>query len=419
MTMLALRSPTSLPDSQPSAGAIEVHRVPQITIHSFCDTPETLRALEVAVADRRMSRTHAQVHEGGISAAIDLYRNAATPDVLVIESPEEIGQFHLQLDRLSQVCDSGTKLIVIGRVNDIAFYRDLLARGVTEYVVAPVDPVSIIALVARLYRKSDASKLGRSLAFIGAKGGVGSSTIAHNVAATMARVYGSDVILADMDLPFGSADLDFGVNQAQGIADALNDANRLDDALLERLLTKCGEHLSVLTAPASLLRSHELDESVFEPLLDIALATVPFVVLDIPHVWTSWAEKTLIAADEVVITAEPDLTNLRNAKNLIDFLRQARPNDGPPRLVINQIGVPKRSEITADKFGAALQIEPIACIPFAPLMFSTAANNGRAIVDGEKSPIGKALAAIAQGVSGRAAAKTKRGRFDFGRLWGS
>ena len=419
MTALAVKPLADLP-GRPGLGGVETLRVPQITIHAFCDTPETIQALEAAVSDRRMSRAHAHAEKGGVLAAINFYRNAATPDVLVVESPEETADLHLQLERLAEVCDP-TKLILIGRINDIAFYRDLMARGVTEYLVAPVDPISIVALVARLYQKTDATKLGRRLAFIGAKGGAGSSTIAHNVAATIARVYASNVILADMDLPFGSADLDLGTGQARGIVEALEDASRLDDVLLERLLTKCGEHLSVLTAPASLSQSHDLVENAFEPLLDIAQATVPFVVLDMPHVWTSWVKKTLIAADEVVITAVPDLTNLRNAKNLIDFLRQARPNDGPPKLVINQVGVPKRSEITPDKFAAALQTDPIACIPFAPQTFSTAANEGRVITDmSGKSAAGKAFAAIAQVISGRGRVKgTHQGRFAFARLWRS
>src|SRR5690606_235309 len=140
------------------------------------------------------------------------------------------------------------------------------------------------------------------------------STIAHNVAWTMARSFGSDVILADLDLPFGTAGLDFNLDPAQGIADAVFGADRLDEVLLDRLLAKCEDHLSLLAAPAALEKVYDFAEPAFDPVLEIVQGNVPSVVLDVPHLWTGWARKTLVAADQVVITAVPDLANLRNAK---------------------------------------------------------------------------------------------------------
>ncbi len=407
------------PREKSGAHVVEPLRVPHITLHCFCDTPEMIGTMERAVTDRRMSRAHAAIHPGGIAAAVDLYRREASPNLLVIESRMAVADLDGQLDALADVCQSGTKLILIGYANDVSVYRELLARGVSEYVVAPVDPISIIAAIARLYRDAGTNKLGRSFAFIGAKGGVGSSTIAHNVASTIARAYGRDVILADLDLPFGSASLGLNLDAAKGIEQALDDTSRLDDAQLERLLSKCEEHLSVLTAPASLAQCYDMGESSFEPVIDLAQSNVPFVVLDVPHVWTSWVKKTLLVADEVVITAVPDLVSLRNAKNLIDLLKRERPNDAAPKLVLNQIGVPKRSEIKPDKFAAALEIEPITCIPFEPSSVSTAALNSRMIADvSAKSAVSLSFAKIAQAIAGLTSDKTSRkGRFAFGSLW--
>lgn len=421
MTKLAHKTSADLPRIERSGSVVEMIRVPQITIHAFCDTPETIATMERVVADRRMSRAHSSVHPGSSAAAVGRYQQAATPNLVIIESRAEGSALHAELEALADVCDPSTKVIVIGCANDVALYRELLARGVSEYVVAPVDTLSLIAVIARLYREAGSGKLGRTLAFVGAKGGVGSSTIAHNVASSLGRLYASDVILADMDLPFGSAGLGFNVDPAQGIAEALEDAGRVDDVLIERLLTKSGDHLSILTAPAVLEHAHDLPESAFERVLDVVQSNVPFAVLDVPHVWTSWAKKTLVAADEVVITATPDLASLRNAKNLVDLLKQARPNDGPPKLVLNQVGVPKRSEIKPDRFAAMLQIKPTACIPFEPSAFSTAANEGRMIADvSAKAAACKHFGEIAQTISGRAKPKNSgRGRFSLGRLWRS
>lgn len=402
-----------------AGGGVEVLRIPPITLHVFCDTPEMIATMEKTVADRRMSRAQARIHSGGVAAAIDLYRTTPSPKLVVIESRRAAADLHAQLDALAEVCISGTQLIVIGDANDVALYRDLLARGVSEYLVAPIDPVAMIAVFARLYQTPGAGKLGRSVAFIGAKGGVGSSTIAHNVASAMGRACGCDVILADLDLPFGSASLGFNLEPAQGMEQALQDVSRLDDVLLERLLTKCEEHLSVLTAPATLDQSHDLEQRAFERVLDIAQSSVPFVVLDIPHVWTSWSKTTLLAADEVVITAVPDLASLRNAKNLVDQLKKARPNDAPPRLVLNQIGVPRRSEIDPRKFAAALQIEPIACIPFDSATASAAANKGKMMADvAAGSAAARCVGRIARIIAGRPGVNPSwKDRFDFSRFW--
>jgi pilus assembly protein CpaE len=119
--------------------------------------------------------------------------------------------------------------------------------------------------------------------------------------------------------------------------------------------------------------------------------------------------KTLIAADEVIVTAVPDLANLRNAKAIVDLLRQARPNDTPPKLILNQVGVPKRPEIKPDDFAAALQLTPIATIPFDPLLFGTAANNGQMVAEASaKTTVSDLFADVAQVVSGRKELKKAR-----------
>ena len=317
---------------------------------------------------RACEGAHRRHRRGGASSTAPRRRRTSSWSRAGCRSTSSIAA----LDSLAEVCDAGTKVMVIGHSNDVRLYRELLKRGVSEYLVAPVDVMTVIAAISGIYREAGTEKLGQVYAFIGAKGGVGSSTIAHNVAWTMARLFGSDVILADLDLAFGTAGLDFNLDPPQGIAEAVFGADRLDEVLLDRLLAKCEDHLSLLAAPATLDKAYDFGEDAFEQVLEIVQSNVPTVVLDVPHIWTAWARKTLVAADEVVVTAAPDLANLRNAKTIVDLLRQARPNDAPPKLILNQVGVPKRPEIKPDDFAAALQLTPIAIIPFDPLLFGTA-----------------------------------------------
>ena len=112
-------------------------------------------------------------------------------------------------------------------------------------------------------------------------------------------------------------------------------------------------------------------------MIDILRATTPCV--DIPHNWTAWARRLLINGDEIAIVASPDLANLRNTKNLLDMLRNARAHDGHPKLIMNGVGIPKRPEISVSDFAKAVDLEPAAIIPFEPKLFGTAANNGQMV----------------------------------------
>jgi pilus assembly protein CpaE len=402
----------------PASSKIETLRIPRITIHAFCDTPALLSAMARAVADRRMSRASAKLLPGGITTAIDMYHKETSPNLIIVENRAPIAELFAQLEALADVCVPGTKVVVIGSANDVAVYRELLFRGVTDYAVAPLDSLAIVALISRAYQDSDTSRFGRVLAFVGASGGAGSSTMAQNVATTIARSYGCSVIFADLDLPFGTAGLSFDLNPSETIFQALNDGDRLDDLLLERLLTKQEDHLHVLTAPATLDQSHELAEDAFERVLDVAQANASFVVLDVPRVWTPWVRKTLLAADEIVITALPNLASFRNLKNLIEVLKKARLNDEPPKLVLNQIGVPKRAELKPEHFATSLKVQPIACIPF-DIAIASAGNHGLMIADAApKSAILKNVINIAEITTGRKASN-RAGRFDLllNRLW--
>ncbi len=372
-------------DEMPVSGRADARRtirpIPRINIQAFCETHEVSVAVEGAAQDRRMLRAHVKVQLGGLDAAVEYYRDAQTPNLIIIESALRRHQLIDELERLSEVCDPGTKVMLIGHVNDVILYRELIRRGISEYIITPVQIIDIVEIISKLFSDPSAKPVGRSIAVIGAKGGVGASTLAHNIAWSIAHDLDLDTVIADMDLPFGTANLDFNQDPPQGIAEAVFSPDRLDSTMLDRLLSDCAEKLHLLAAPAMLDRPYDFGEVAFEPIVDILRAATPWVVLDVPHVWNGWTRRTLISADEVVIVAAPDLANLRNAKNLIDMLRQVRPNDSAPKLVLNQMGMPKRPEIKPADFTRAIGIEPVAVMQFDCQLFGTAANNGQMLCE--------------------------------------
>jgi pilus assembly protein CpaE len=392
----------------------QIAPVPRISVQAFCETQEVYATMHEAIGDRRMQKAHVKVNMGGAPAAVEAYRNAPTPNVIVIESTQDRSQLVESLDMLSNFCDAGTKVLVAGRVNDITLYRDLMSRGVSEYLVMPFTVIDFVRSVSELYTSPGADPLGRIIAIYGAKGGVGASTIAHNLAWSIARDLDVATVIADLDLGYGTAGLDFNQDPPQGIAEAIFAPERLDGNMVDRLLSKCSEKLSILAAPATLDRNYDFDETTFDGLIDVLRANVPVIVLDIPHVWTAWTRRMLIGADDVVIVAAPDLGNLRNAKNIIDTLRAARPNDAKPKFVMNMTDMPKRPEISVSDFGKAIELLPAATIPFDPKLFGTAANNGQMIAEVDSShKISDTFNDLARMVTGRSEQKrTKRSLFD-------
>jgi len=376
--------------------------IPRITIHAFCARPETATLIEQAAADRRMARASTIVRDGGLEAAVDYYQNQPTPSLVMVETTQSAQRLLHLLDSLAQVCDPGTKVVVVGQTNDIALYRELIRRGVSEYLTQPLGPLQVIRAVGGLYADPSAPFVGRQIAFVGAKGGVGASTLAHNFAWSMAEKMQTATVLVDLDLAFGTAGLDFNQDPLQGVLDALTQPDRLDPVLMDRMMVRCGDRLSLFAAPASLDDDYEISADAYEEATQKIRGAAPFVVLDIPHVWNAWSRRVLTGSDDLVVVATPDLASLRNAKNIIDLVKGSRPNDVPPRLVLNQVGVPGRPEIPVKDFGEALGVQPSLVLPFDPKPYGQAANNGQMLAEvAPKSKAAEGLEHLARLISRR------------------
>jgi pilus assembly protein CpaE len=403
---MAMTPDKGLTNGDETFGAAPHERpVPRISIHAFCEFPDTGAALQRAGGDRRLAKAHLTVQLGGLQAAIEHYHGQVTPNLLIVETRLQGNEALAELDRLAEVCDSETKVVVVGRVNDVELYRELMKRGASEYLVAPLNPLHLTEVISGLYLDPKAEPIGRVVSFVGALGGVGSSTLAHNAGWCVAEMLRINTTIVDLDLPFGTMGLNFNEDTSQGVADALTAPERLDDVLLDRLLHKSSDHLSLFTAPAMLEREYDAPNSAFEAVVDAVRQTTPCVVVDLPHLWTRWVKDLLLASDDIVVVATPDLASLRTAKSMIDLLKQQRPNDEPPKLVLNQIGVPKRPEIPTKDFAESVGVSPSLVVPFDPQLFGQAANNGQMLLEVQpKNPVGDSVRRLAELITGRATA---------------
>lgn len=355
--------------------------LPAISIQAFCDRSETAGVIHEMSRDWRMKRTNLKIFMGGLPAAIEYYHKESTPGLILVESGMRGPELFAQLEQLASVCDEGTQVVMIGAANDIKLYRQLIEKGISDYIVPPFHPLSLIRSISELFSDPDKPFAGRVAAFFGAKGGVGSSTLAHNVAWSLSEGIQQETALIDLDASWGTTGLDFAYDATEGLEEALADPERLDETLLDRIMLRHTPKLSILPASCSLTSRPNMSSEAYEAVVNEVRAIIPMTVLDMPHFWCDWTTNILTGVDDVVITATPDLANLRNTKNLIDFLKAERPNDSAPILILNKTGTSKSNEITVKDFGTAVGVDPALVIGFDPETFTEAANDGKMLSD--------------------------------------
>ncbi len=405
--MSFLNKEPKAPEEPAADVATGARLIPRITIQAFCEHSQTAQLVEAAIHDRRMSKVALTTHNGGLEGAVETYKSNPTPNLIIIETTLPPADIPGALVRLAEVCDATTRLIVLGHVNDVVLYRDLIRSGVSEYIVLPTTAPAIVTAITELFAAEGAAPIGRTIGFIGAKGGAGASTVAHNVAWAISQALRQDVLILDLDLAFGTAGLNFNQDPPHGIADAVSASTKMDSVMLDRLMSKAANHINLLTAPVSLDKTYDFGERDFEEVVELSQKTTPVVILDIPHAWTAWVRHTLATIDEIVIVAEPDLANLRNAKNLSDTIKALRPTETEPLLVINQLGMPRRPEISATEFAASIECKLLGQLPFDAALFGTAANNGQMIAEiAANNRINEVYRAIGLHVTGRTATES-------------
>src|SRR5947199_4957614 len=149
---------THQPSGAEGAAATSEHiaPAPRISVQAFCETVETAAAIQAAGEDRRLGKAHLKIQMGGIAAAVEAYSGSPTPNVIILESEDRGEDFIAGLDALAEMCDPGSRVIAIGRINDVLHYRELVRRGISEYLIAPVGTIDVVRTVCGLYSAPDA-----------------------------------------------------------------------------------------------------------------------------------------------------------------------------------------------------------------------------------------------------------------------
>jgi pilus assembly protein CpaE len=365
-------------------------------------TDDVTRALMVQVAIQN-DWSEDQVLEGTALDAAEALSGIATPETLVIDLSGSADPL-ADIDALSQACMADTRVIALGDVNDVRLFRHLMEMGVQDYLLKPVSAADLNAAINRVEETQtatpdDEAEQGRLVAVIGARGGVGASTVAANIAWMMAHEQGLRVALIDLDLYFGTLALALDMEPGKGFREALENPSRIDGLFIERAMVRESENLYVLAAEEGLENSFSFDPTALDLLLETLRADFDYVILDLPRFHVRSQISTLVPPASVVIVSDPTLAGMRDTQRLSKLVK-AVTQGSDLSVVVNSIGNGKNGELSIRDFEGGAELKVDHQIPFEPKSAILAEGAGKTVGEvGKSSKMAQALRDISRQVS--------------------
>ena len=380
--------------STPGAPAAAASREP---FQAFVTDEATLETVRTVIDD--LGWRAQACHKGGLRAAVQTLSVSASPTMLLVDLSETADPMG-EIDALAEVCEPGTTVFAIGPVNDVALYRELVARGVHDYLVKPLAPAKLAEALerARRARSAPRPKSGEeeaehvSVAVVGARGGVGASMLATSLAWLLSTQENRATALLDLDLHFGTAALALDLEPGRGLLDALDDPARIDSLFIDRAAVRAGDKLSILSAEAPLGARLAGDGTAFTKLDQGFRQGFEATVIDLPRSVMLEFPQLLAAVGTLLLVTEPTLASARDAIRILGWLKLTAP-DMRTLVVANKVHA-AGGEISAADFAAAIERPLDFTIPFDHKGALQAARVGRTFAEANRA--GKAAAPLMQ-----------------------
>jgi pilus assembly protein CpaE len=354
-----------------------------------------------------------QIIRGGITKAIDYLNEQRSPHLLLVDISGvdlPLSQIHI----LADVCEPGTKVIAIGDHNDVGLYRDLQEAGVSHYIVKPLTRELLTKTLTPNPNSGDMGratlKLGKMVSFVGARGGVGTTTLAANLAWHLANRQSRRVVLVDLDLQNGGCALLFNINPTPGLRDALANPLRLDHLLLDRIMTQYDERLFVLSGEEPLHENVQFTVSAVEALFSVLRSQFHYVIVDVPRLLLPPYRRALEIADRRVIVVDQTMHSMRDAVRLKKMFGDTgaveKASDLAERaehrsmFVVSRVGETGHHGLSLREVNNVLQVKPTSLIPFLPSLVTPAAHHAT-IAASKRGKFANAVGTLALELSGR------------------
>lgn len=373
-------------------------------------------ASDAAIVDcaAQLSISNFRVVRGGIAKAIQHLEAERSPGLLIVDISDAdlpVSKVH----ELAEVCEPSVTVVAVGNDNDVALYRDLIGAGVAEYIVKPVTPQLLArALSDKPDRGAPAAisqKLGKLVACVGARGGVGTTTVAVGLAWHLANKQNRRIGLLDLDLQHGACALALNMRPTPGWREALVNPARIDAVFLDRVTAIHGERLAVLSCEEPLRDNIQFTAEALQTAVAVLRAQSHYVIVDVPRIPAAPYRWVLDAAEFRVIVADQTLHSGRDAARL----RSAIVGEGAQHrnlFVVNRGGEAGRHGISVKEMQDVLEIRPNVVIPYDPVSLTKELNAGQP-PGARGGRFGEGMTALAREISGRSVQRRtwwRRGR---------
>jgi pilus assembly protein CpaE len=375
-----------------STGAINAEDL--LAVVSDRDSETAVKSL---IVDQSIA--NACVQRGTIADAIQLLQKLdRSPKQLIVDMSGSAMPLS-DLARLSDVCEPSVAVVVVGDRNDVDLYRSLLSAGVQDYLFKPLS----VGLLQRALASRDpaaAVRTGRAVSFVGARGGVGTTTIAVSLARHLADVTHRRIAYVDLNFHGGAANSMLGLTTNNGLTELLQNAQRVDAPLINRMLVPKSNHLLVLSSELPYDNDFVCRPGAVSELINALKRHFHYVMLDLSGVAGSIAEEALDASASVYITSDRSVHAARETARLLRFTED-RESDPTISLLLNNPYEPVPGRVDPADFQRALGRASMYELPYEPKTLAAAENLGEPIAGGKPTPFTSAIVELANTLTGR------------------
>ncbi len=384
-----------------SQGEITSILLPAARVDFFALDDQTAATAEKLAADWRFARVNIQVNRGGMDAAIAAYAQAASPELIMIETNDISEAFIQQLGGLAGVCAEGTDAVIIGPTNDVHLYRNLVGMGVRDYLVRPVAESDMVSVIAKALVEKRGLANSRLVTVLGSKGGVGTTAIAQMLAWIVSGKLGEKTVLLDAAGSIGSMGVVHGLEPLTSLTEAVRVAASGSEDDMKRIMQKAAENLSLLFFGNEPVLADRPDPDSVEALVNRLLQKYPVAVMDLSSTTHAIRKRMLARSSAVVIVSTPLLSSLRNTRSLMNEIKTIRGNLKDVELVVNMAGLAGSDEVPAADLKQFLEKEPVARLGYLPKVFISGETTGKPPAESKGADAAiQALMKLAEKVSG-------------------
>ncbi len=317
------------------------------------DSSQAALAQEVAAG---LNILDSEIYDGNLAAASTyMSQSQISPKFILIDIETPTDSIYSELDALAQNCTVGTKVVVIGDVNDLNFYRELIKKGVVEYFVKPASAADLVgAFKAQAHQAPAASSQnvdGKVISFLCSSSGDGSTTVALNVAYSLASQQAAETVVIDMDYQFGLVARSLDLSFTSGTKDLYEQADGMvDETFVEKTIISYKNNLNIIPSPRELMIMPTLSPDMMIEILRILKRKYKYVIIDLPHVWSEWLAVVLSESDRSVLVSQLSLKSVTHASRLLEAFENNGTQRNKISILINRSGSKLREPFSANEF---------------------------------------------------------------------